>query len=121
MNDAANIKAETHFRFGPAAPAAVEAAAQRWAKASDGGARPDVIPGGLSSSGLEIFPISLNGQWLMAAIGHAGVGWRESRRTLLEVYADQAGALTPKADFVFDAVNDGLAKAAVKALGKPAA
>ena len=66
---------------------------------------------GFSNSGSALFPLQLSGRWWVAAVGHAGVGWRESNTTLLAIYDERNGQLEPMAGFVIEAVNQGLVEA----------
>jgi hypothetical protein len=60
----------------------------------------DGWPGyGYSYSGFQYFALMLGGHEYVAAIGHAGIGWRESDRTLFAVY-DQS--LTPLVGFAIE-------------------
>jgi hypothetical protein len=58
-----------------------------------------------------LFPLMLDGQLYLGAVGHNGVGWREGSRTLVAVYTapgpDQRDLL-PLAGFAVDRVPNGL-------------
>ena len=64
------------------------------------GEKPDERP--VSYLGLAYFPLRLEGQDYVAAIGHEGVGWRENNDTLLVLYSLQNGALVPQAGYAVD-------------------
>ena len=70
--------------------------------------------GSFSYSGFQFTPLRLAGRWYVAAIGHEGVGWRETNRTLIAVYTETDGVLTPKASFEVQAVNAGLSAASAR-------
>jgi hypothetical protein len=74
-----------------------------------------------SYSGFALFPIRLADRWRVAAIGHAGVGWREGPDTLLAIYDIKDGKLAPLAGFVMPRSIAGLVQAnAAPATAKPA-
>lgn len=56
----------------------------------------------VSYSGLAYFPLKLDGQDYVAAIGHEGVGWRENSNTLLLLFSLENGALVPRAAYAVD-------------------
>lgn len=58
---------------------------------------PDAQDYSYSYSGFAYFPLMLGGRAFVAAVGHAGIGWREYNRTLFAVYDT---ALVPLASFV---------------------
>jgi hypothetical protein len=64
-----------------------------------------------SYNGFALFPLKLAGQEYLAAIGHEGVGWRESADTLLAVYRLDDGEPVPLAGFVIPRSVSGLASA----------
>ncbi len=65
---------------------------------------------GYSYEGFALFPLTLGGGSHIAAIGYDGVGWRQSDRMLLSIYAQDQG-LTPLAGFVIDTAIDHLVAA----------
>lgn len=67
--------------------------------------------GSYSYSGFQFLPLRIAGQWRLAAVGHEGVGWRETDRTLIAIFDENGGTLTPKASFEVQAVNAGLIEA----------
>jgi hypothetical protein len=67
-----------------------------------------------SYNGFTLFPLMLNGKDYVGAIGHYGVGWRESGRTLFAIYSEDNGTLTPLAGFEVDLTNGGLISATVE-------
>jgi hypothetical protein len=69
---------------------------------------------GYSYSGFALFPLTMNGRAYIAAIGHDGVGWRESRNTLLAIYMPNGGKLTPLAGFVIARSIGGLQSATLE-------
>jgi len=108
------------FTFGP--PGKALAARQRLIEGQDFatdipgfprfGDKDETYSGGsFSYSGFQFTPLRLAGRWYVAAIGHEGVGWRETNRTLIAVYAESDGVLAPKASFEMQAVNAGLSAA----------
>lgn len=70
--------------------------------------------GSFSYVGFQLFPLRLRGRWYVAAIGHEGVGWRESDRTLVAIYVEKDDVLTPIASFEVKALNAGLIAAKTK-------
>lgn len=118
------------FRFGPPPPKAALDAAQRATQANGGDTSTPDFPsfGALGSadrvdfsySGFTFFPLTLNGRWYVGAIGYDGVGWRESERTLLAIYSENEGALTPLASYEVDLLNGGLISARVENPNGPA-
>lgn len=70
--------------------------------------------GSFSYSGFQLFPLQLAGRWYVAAIGHEGVGWRETDRTLIAIYVKKDEVLTPRASFEVQAVNAGLSEVKIK-------
>jgi hypothetical protein len=109
------------FRFGPPASGTQQAAVRRLVaarKASGGtvdfptfGAKDDGYS--YSYAGFSLFPLTLDGRAYVAAIGHDGLGWRQSGPTLLSVFADDHGRLKPLAGLVVTLSNGGLEKAIV--------
>lgn len=64
--------------------------------------------GSFSYSGFQYLPLRLGGRWYVVGIGHEGVGWRETGWTLIAIYDEKDGMLTPKASFEVRSVNAGL-------------
>lgn len=71
----------------------------------------DVFRTGYANVEIASFPLYLGGRWLVGVAGHAGVGWRESRLTLLSLFVPGADGLTPVAGFQVELVNGGLIRA----------
>lgn len=69
-----------------------------------------------SYSGFVLFPLQLDGRPLVAALGHGGVGWRESPDVLISIYAIDNGALTPLAGLVVERSVGALSSAEAKGL-----
>jgi hypothetical protein len=67
-----------------------------------------------SYNGFTLFPLTLTGKNYVGALGHYGLGWRESGRTLFAIYSERLGALTPLAGFEINQSNGGLISAAVQ-------
>ncbi len=67
-----------------------------------------------SYSGFAFFPLALNGSWFVGAIGHDGIGWRESDQTLITIFSAEQNRLQPLASFVVVMSNGGLAKTIVE-------
>jgi hypothetical protein len=119
------------FTYGPPADdaerAAVERAKSTLAADTDTpefpifDAQPDPYLSGFSYSGFAFFPLTIGGWSYVGAIGSDGVGWRTGDRTLLAVYRERDGALTPLASYVVDISNGGLTNATVSEIRpKPA-
>jgi hypothetical protein len=108
------------FTFGPPAGEAARAAVERarsMLQAGDTpefptfGARADPHLSGFSSTGFAFFPLTIGGKAYVGAVASDGVGWRTGDRTLLAIYAERRGALTPLASYVIDISSGGLTKA----------
>ncbi len=108
------------FRFGPAQTAEGMAAVLR-AKAhfkspTDTaefpifGAGPDQGHPYYSYVDIQLFPVILGGKTYVGSVGHQGLGWRESKITLVALFAEKDGALTPLAGYVVELRNRGLAR-----------
>jgi hypothetical protein len=69
-----------------------------------------------SYEGFVLFPLTLDGRSVLAALGHAGVGWRESADVLVSVYSIQSGKLVPLAGLVVERQVAGLKSADAKPL-----
>jgi hypothetical protein len=67
-----------------------------------------------SYSGLSYFPLTLNGRTYVAAIGHEGVGWRESATTLFAIYTVKGDDLVPEAGYAIDRTIGGLKAASTQ-------
>jgi hypothetical protein len=120
---------QDRFRFGPSASADAEAAIERVlgrvkfnTETADfpafGYKDPYASTPGFSDSGFQYFPIRLAGRWYVGAIGHDGIGWRESGRTLIGVYDERDGVLTQKAGLEIETGNAGLIEAQAEAVDR---
>jgi hypothetical protein len=119
-----NPRDDTPFRYAgaQAVPAAVERAIAAHGPDMDTPELPtftDAADGDpFSNSGLSYFPLSLNGRVYVAAVGHEGVGWRETNTTLLAIYRLENGALVPQAGYAIDRTIGGLTSASAEAAGR---
>jgi hypothetical protein len=116
------------FVFGPPAPKAAQEAALRARLALKTGARqiafPAFQPGDPGDGPFHIyddqdlFPRVIAGRLYVGAIGHGGIGWRTNGPTLLAIFAEADGALTPLAGYSISLSNGGLAKARAEPVPK---
>jgi hypothetical protein len=74
----------------------------------------DTNGGGFSYSGFTFFPLMLGGKAYVGAIGRSGIGWREDNETLLAIYREDGGELTPLASYVVDLSHGAVTKTAVR-------
>lgn len=96
--------------------AAAEAAKSRWhtppALPADLSAGNSFLTG-LANERVRTVALKLPGSWVLAFVGRAGVGWRESQTTLVGMYAVAEGRLTPLAAYRVDLVEGELLSAEV--------